>query len=219
MTTPLLQVQGLSFEYPERSLFKHWSHDFSPGLTWLRDANADGYGSGKTSLLRLLATELTPAAGRLLALGVDASLDPLGYRRQLVWCGADLHSVAHLTPDGYISRLAGQHPAMDLAALPALLQSLEVDALGHKTIDQLSTGTRRKLAVAVALVSRAPVLLLDEPLAGVDQRSAKLICSRLAALARDGQHLLVVASHADLGEASDIAVRLDLPTGSGTTAY
>ena len=51
---PLLHVAGLSFSYPQRHVFTHWSHDFSGGLTWIRGSN----GSGKSTLCSVLAVAL-----------------------------------------------------------------------------------------------------------------------------------------------------------------
>jgi ABC-type multidrug transport system ATPase subunit len=213
----LLTVTDLGFAYPGRWVFAGWSHAFAPGLTWLRGDN----GCGKSTLLKLLAGALTPAAGRLVAAGADAEPSPLDYRRQVFWCGPDPIAFGHLRPPEWYAFLAGLYPAFDHAALPGQLQALGLEGHLHKRIDQLSTGTGRKVAVAAALVVGAPVVLIDEPLVGLDRASIRHVQAALAQAARAAKppaspRAWIVTSHEPLGEAEALAQRLDLaPAGMG----
>lgn len=204
MTTAPLAVDGLVFGYPGRPLFDGWSQRFSPGLTWVRGPN----GCGKSTLLKLLAGALEPLAGQRRAAGVDAALDPLGYRRHVFWCGQEPIAFQHLTPDEYTAFIAGLYPALDLAALPPLFDALGLAAHRRQRLDTLSTGTGRKVAVALALAAGTPVTLIDEPLAGVDQGSIAVVLQALAARAREPGRGWIVTSHEDLGPAGALAAPL-----------
>jgi ABC-type multidrug transport system ATPase subunit len=203
---PRLVAEQLGFAYPGRPLLTGWSHTFGPGLTWVRGAN----GCGKSTLLRLLGGALVPQAGRLLACGMDAARQPEHYRRAVYWCGPGPIAFDHLRPAEYFAFLAGLYPTMDLGALHPLVEALGLAPFMPKRMDQLSTGTGRKVAVAAALVVGAPVVLIDEPLAAVDLRSQRHLQQQLARLAARPDRVLVVTSHEGLGEAEALAQVLDL---------
>ena len=213
MTQPMdpgLRVHALSFWYPGRPLFDGFDQHFSPGLTWVRGAN----GCGKSTLLRLLGGALEPVAGQRWVDGVEAAADPLAYRRAVFWCGPDGVAFDHLSPSEYFGFLAGLYPAFDRAALQVLVADLGLAPWLGTRIRALSTGTQRKVAVAAALCSGARVLLLDEPLAGLDRDALACVRQHLATLAARQQQVLVVTSHDGLGDAAQALARtlaLDLP--------
>ncbi len=206
MTAALLSAEGLSFGWPGRPLFQRWSHAFGPGLTWVQGGN----GSGKTTLLKLLAGALAPAAGVLHCQGIAAHEAPLDYRRQVFWSGAEPIAFGHLKPAEYFDFIAGLYPTLQPQALPAWVEALGLTPFLGRRIDQLSTGSGRKTGLAAALAVGTPVLLLDEPLAALDMRSARVVSQALAALADDRSRCCIVTSHEPLGSAEDRAQRLDL---------
>ena len=205
-----LEVQDLSFWYPGRPLWAGWSHCFEPGLTWVRGAN----GSGKSTLLRLLAGAETPAAGTLRIGMAEAAAQPEDYRRQLFWCGPDRPAFEHLRPAEYFGFLASLYPTMDLAAVPTLVERLGLAPFMARRLDQLSTGSSRKVSVIAALCVGTPVVLLDEPLAALDTRSVATVLSLLVEAARSRRQTWIVTSHEALGEATAHAALLDLPAPS-----
>lgn len=113
--SPGLQVQGLSFGYPHRVLFDHFHATLSPGLTLVRGDES----CGKTTLLRLLAGELAPQAGRLVLAGLDRQTAPEAYRSQVFWVDPRSDALNELTARGWYARLLQQHAAWDAAALEA----------------------------------------------------------------------------------------------------
>jgi ABC-type multidrug transport system ATPase subunit len=202
-----LVVGQLAFWYPGRPLWAGWSYRFAPGLTWVRGAN----GSGKSTLLRLLAGALAPATGSLTVGAAEAAAQPEAYRRQVFWCGPDRVAFDHLRPAEYFGFLAGLYPTLDLAAIPALVQALGLAPFMDRQLDQLSTGSGRKVAVVAALCAHTPVVLLDEPLAALDARSAAEVRAHLAKAAQARRQTWIVTSHEALGEAAEHATVLDLP--------
>ena len=203
---PLLHVAGLSFSYPQRHVFTHWSHDFSGGLTWIRGSN----GSGKSTLLKLLAGALAPLTGSIAALGIDIQSQPLAYRRQVFWCGPGPVVFDHLTPTEYFGFMASLYPQHDAQALAQHVEGFALAPFVHSPLATLSTGTQRKVWIAMALSAGTSVTLLDEPLNALDAASAAHLRSCLAQAAQNPDRACLVASHEDLGAATAQAHLLDL---------
>lgn len=202
----LLVASGLHFAWPGRALFNGWSFAFETGLTWVRGEN----GCGKSTLLQLLAGALEPAAGTLHCQGVDARQAPQDYRRRVFWCSPGAPAFGHLCPPEYLSFLAGLYPTMDLDAAPAVLDALGLVPHLGKRIDQLSTGSGRKVALAAALLADTPVVLLDEPLAALDAASVRFVREWLASEAHERRAAMIVTSHEPLGEAGEHAAVIEL---------
>jgi ABC-type multidrug transport system ATPase subunit len=202
----VLQVEGLSFSYPGRHVFLHWSMDFAPGLTWIRGSN----GSGKSTLLKLLAGALPPLTGRLRVRGIDEALRPLDYRREVFWCGPAAIPFDHLRPTEYFGFLRTLYPRFDAGAIGAHVEGLGLKPFLHKRLGELSTGTQRKVWLAAALVAGSAVVLLDEPLSALDSSSMRYTLDQIELAAAETERSWIVASHESLGNAGDRAVVVSL---------
>ena len=210
MTVPqyraLLQVRELSFSYPGRHVFTHWSCDFGPGSTGVRGSN----GSGKSTLLRLLGGALPPLTGSLQVRGIDIAMAGLDYRREVFWCGPGAIAFEHLLPLEYFAFMAGLYPRFDFAAAQKTALQLGLQPFLRKRLSALSTGSQRKVWLSAALHAGTSVVLLDEPLNALDRDSLRTVRAALAACAADAHNAWIVVSHEALGEAETSAVTLDL---------
>lgn len=124
-------------------------------------------GSGKSSLLRLLATLLIPASGRLLWGGVPVSADIARYRAAIDYVGHLDATKPALTP----REMLGFWAALRGTAMPAIDAALDAFGLGAVAdwpCRWLSAGQRRRLALARLVAAPAPIWLLDEPAAALD---------------------------------------------------
>jgi heme exporter protein A len=124
-------------------------------------------GSGKSSLLRLLAGLLAPAAGRLLWGGVPISRDPGAYRAALHYVGHLDATKPALTPRetlGYWAALRG----VAAPATEAALAAFGLATVADRPCRWLSAGQRRRLALARLIAAPAPLWLLDEPTGALD---------------------------------------------------
>jgi heme exporter protein A len=153
-------------------------------------------GSGKSSLLRLLATLLAPAAGRLLWQGSPVAQDDAGYRTAL-------HYVGHL--DGLKPSLTGLEMLGFWAALRGVPAPAAEPALAAFGLDDvvnfpcrwLSAGQRRRLALARLVAAPAPIWLLDEPTAALDaDGEARLVAAIAEHRAAGGR--VAIATHQPL---------------------
>ncbi len=189
--SPLLQVQGLAFSHPDRPVFSGWSATVHAGATLV----CGGESSGKTTLLRLLAAELQPAVGSLRLGGVALADAPQAYRRQVFWADPRSPAMDALVAQAWLQGLPAQYPGWNAQALAAHLDGFGLHAHLDKGFYMLSTGTRRKLLMAAALASGAPLTLIDEPVAGLDRASLRYLCQALADTAQAPDRALVVAHY------------------------
>lgn len=202
----VLRIEDLSFSYPGRHVFTAWCAELRPGLTWLRGPN----GSGKSTLLQLLAGALPPLTGRLRVNGIDQQAEPLGYRREVFWCGPAGIAFDHLRPDEYFGFIAGLYPRLDATALARHVDGLGLEPYRGQALAALSTGTQRKVALATALAVGSAVVLLDEPFNALDTASLTYLRSALAQAA-DGAQAWLIASHEALPGVQTVVLDLAAP--------
>jgi len=178
-------------------------------------------GTGKSTLLRILATLLRPTSGALRITGLDALKEPAAVRGAIdmvghgTWIYEDLTAIENLR---FWSVMGGHDAAR--ARLRAALESVELDTVAECRARIFSAGMKRRLALARVLLGRARLLLLDEPFTGLDRAGRKWLGEFLMSFkARGGA--FVVATHsfdAGLGVADRIAIlaggrlALDRPT-------
>jgi len=188
----VLQVQGLGFAYPKQSaLFSDWSMALAPGVTWLGGDES----TGKTTLLRLLAGELSAQQGSLRVNGVALAEQATAYRSQVAWVDPRTQAFDALAPQAYWERLRSQYPNWNAALLEDLIDGLALAPHLAKTLTMLSTGTKRKVFLAGTLASGAAVTLLDEPFAALDKASIELLLELLQEAATHPSRAWVVADY------------------------
>ena len=171
---PVLQVRRLCFAYPgQAALFADWQADLPSGLTLLEGD------SGKTTLMRLLAGELTADAGELTLEGVRLDAEPTSYRQRCCWFDPRDPAWDAMTPAEMMTAQREQHPGLDLAAWQRHLAGFELTPHLAKPMFALSTGSRRKAGLAAALATGAALTLLDEPCAGLDPPSLAYLARAL----------------------------------------
>ena len=163
-------------------------------------------GSGKSSLLRLLATLLDPAAGRLSWGGVAVADDAAAYR-------AAVHYIGHLDatkPTLTAREMLGFWATQRGAAAPAVdaaLAAFGLQALADWPCRWLSAGQRRRLALARLIVAPAPIWLLDEPTAALDaDGEARLVATITKHRAAGGRVALATHQPIAVPEAAHIAL-------------
>jgi len=204
-STPVLTVRGLCFAYaPDQApLFTDWSADLLPGITRIEGE------SGKTTLLRLLAGELR-GRGDLNLLGTRLDSDEAAYRLAVCWFDPRDAAFDALTPEGLMQALRPRFPALDTAAWQRHLRGLDLEQHLHKQLYMLSTGSRRKAGLAVALSAGCALTLLDEPTGGLDAPSLAYLEDALTEAAQHPQRATVLVCSRGL-EALPLAgtIRLD----------
>ncbi|WP_242394904.1 ATP-binding cassette domain-containing protein [Anaeromyxobacter oryzisoli] len=163
-------------------------------------------GAGKSTLLRLLAGEEQPARGAIdrLGLGLHAAAEELAGRVGLVSPELQArHRVDALAGDVVASGfqgsigLAAPPSAAELEAARRAASRLGIAALLRRHVHSLSYGELRKVLLARALAPAPDVLLLDEPLAGLDRGARRDVLALLDVLRAEGTAVIAVSHHAD----------------------
>jgi heme ABC exporter ATP-binding subunit CcmA len=158
-------------------------------------------GAGKTSLLRACAGLLPVASGTAEVLGVDLRRDRRAVRRRVGLLGHTGFLYDDLTVEDNV-RFAVKAAGRDVAAVEPALVRLGLDGrLRRVAAGRLSTGQRRRTALAVVLARDAELWLLDEPHAGLDANGRQVIDEVIAEAAARGCAVLL-ASHEPLDFAS-----------------
>ena len=171
-------------------------------------------GSGKSSLLRLFATLLAPALGRLSWGGVPVGRDLARYRALVHYVGHLDATKPALSPREMLGFWAALRGTAEPAIEPALA-AFGLGAIADRPCRWLSAGQRRRLALARLVAAPAPIWLLDEPNAALDidgeARLATLIAEHRAAGGRVAiaTHQPIVLSDATIIVLDDLAVSAD----------
>ena len=191
---PLLRAEGLCFGYPQHTVFQDWSVDVGAGATLV----LGGEGSGKTALLRLLAGAVAADAGTLVLAGVSWAQAPQAYQRQVFWQDPRSDALDALVPQTWFETLRPQYSGWSDAALAAHIEGFALAPHLGKALHQLSVGSKRKVLMAAALASGAPLTLIDEPVAGLDKPSIQYLARALTSVAAQPGRLVVVAHYETL---------------------
>jgi ABC-2 type transport system ATP-binding protein len=139
-------------------------------------------GAGKTTTLRMVAGLLRPDAGSIRVGGIDALADPVGAKQIMAWISDEPMIYDKLTPREYLEFVAGLWgiaPDVAEARAQELLSWLDLTGQANERCEGFSKGMRQKVALAGALVHEPRVIILDEPLTGLDAGSARQVKSVL----------------------------------------
>ncbi|WIY51810.1 ABC transporter ATP-binding protein [Devosia sp. YIM 151766] len=135
-------------------------------------------GAGKTTILRMVAGLLKPDAGAIAIFGIDALADPVGAKRLMAWVSDEPMVYDRLTPLEYLEFVAGLwqvEPDRARQAAHELIDWLGLAPHANELCGSFSKGMLQKVALAGALVHDPQLIILDEPLTGLDAGSARQV--------------------------------------------
>jgi len=166
-------------------------------------------GAGKTTMLRMLATLLPIDAGQARIFGVDVQRDPHRIRQLLGVTGQYASVVEDLTATENLwlfGRLQGLRSAEARARAKRLLEQFGLEDAANRPLSQFSGGMRRRLDLAASLITRPPLIFLDEPTTGLDPRTRGQMWETIRGLVADGCTVLLTTQYLD--EADQLAGRI-----------
>ncbi|HZS37920.1 MAG TPA: heme ABC exporter ATP-binding protein CcmA [Polyangia bacterium] len=167
-------------------------------------------GAGKSTLLRILAGLLVPSSGAVTVAGEDATRGTVELKRKIGYVAAEERGLTpHLSPREHLAFYGALYGLGRRAALERadeLLEKVGASAVARRPLRELSTGQRRRVALARGLLNAPAVLLLDEPTRGLDPAGADGLHTQLLALAAAGA-AAIVATH-DRDEARRLCTRV-----------
>ncbi|SDR48407.1 ABC-2 type transport system ATP-binding protein [Rhizobiales bacterium GAS191] len=160
-------------------------------------------GAGKTTTLRMVAGLLQPDAGTIEIFGIDAMRQPVEAKRITAWLPDEPMLYDKLDPLEYLEFIAGlwgMKAAEAERGAQELLEMLDLWPHRHERCEGFSRGMKQKVALAGALIHAPKLLMLDEPLTGLDAAIARQVKDLLTARVRAGAAIVLTTHILEVAE-------------------
>ena len=171
-------------------------------------------GAGKTTTLRMISGLVRPDEGRIRVAGIDTSAEPQRAKQPLAYIPDDpvlygkLNPMEHLE---FVSALWGIDPVTARRRAQELLERLGMWDRRHEWIETYSRGMKQKIALASALIHEPQLILLDEPLTGLDASAARLVKDMLFEFLKQGGPVILTTHILEVAER--LAERIGIMSG------
>ena len=198
-TPPALHIRGLRKTFTQRAV-DDLDLDVQAGTLY---ALLGPNGAGKTTTLRMVAGLLPPDAGTIRVFGIDTASDPIAAKRIVAWLPDDPMLYDKLTPLEYLQFVAGLWGVKaEIARERAheLLKTLDLWQHRFERCEGFSRGMKQKAALAGALIHEPRLLILDEPLTGLDAAIARQVKDLLAARVAGGATVILTTHILEVAE-------------------
>ena len=189
----MIEVENLTRQYGDRTAVN--------GISFaVRKGEIIGFlgpnGAGKSTTLRMLTGYLQPTDGAIRVGGVDAVRDPIGARRFIGYLPESVPLYKEMRVEEYLryrARLKGVARAQVAARIDHVLAQADIRDVRQRIIGQLSKGYRSRVGLADALVADPPLLVLDEPTAGLDPNQIRQVRDLIRSMA--GEKTIMLSTH------------------------
>ncbi|MBQ8634344.1 MAG: ABC transporter ATP-binding protein [Lachnospiraceae bacterium] len=189
----ILQAEGIEKAYGKRNILQNVSFELKEGeILGVAGEN----GAGKSTLLSVLATIQKPKAGKIFFCGKDISKGKRTYRRQMGYVPQEIALFEELSGKDNLKFFgkACHVPAKELDR--RIKEVCEITGFPEedlkRPVAQYSGGMRRKINIGAALLHRPKLLLLDEPVANLDEATEEQVLAALKQLAKQGTAIVYV---------------------------
>ncbi len=204
LTGPAIRVAGLEKSYKDVHVLRGVDFDVARGSIF---ALLGSNGAGKTTVVKILATTLTPDGGSATVNGFDVGTAPAHVRESISLTGQFAAVDEILTGRENLvlmARLRHQQGAGEIAE--DLLVRFQLTDAADRRVSTYSGGMRRRLDIAMSLIGDPPVIFLDEPTTGLDPESRLEVWRSITDLAGKGTTVLLTTQYLD--EAEQLADRI-----------
>jgi ABC-2 type transport system ATP-binding protein len=199
---PIIEATSISKDYDNVKALSKLDLKVLPGEIYgLLGPN----GAGKSTMIKIIAGLISPTSGNIRVMGLDPSVDPLGVKSKIGYVSENSTLYDSLTPRDFfefISSIRKTDPRLASERIKALAPVFGLDQYYDSPIATLSMGTKQKVSLIAALLHEPPLLLLDEPLNGLDARTSRIVKDIISLHAKKtggavlfSTHIMEVAEH------------------------
>ena len=167
-------------------------------------------GAGKTTTLRMLTGLLRPTAGRIVVAGTDLAEDPVAVKSIMGFIPDRPYIYEKLTAIEFLRFIAGLYrvrTADTARRIPELLGRFQLGGRGDSLVESYSHGMRQRLVMCASLLHEPQVLVVDEPMVGLDPAGARLLKAIFRSLCEDEDRTVFLSTHS-LDVAEEVCDRI-----------
>ena len=197
---PALQLQGVRKTFGAAVAVAHMDLTVQPGEFY---ALLGPNGAGKTTTLRMIAGLIKPDMGTISIFGVDTATDAIEAKRITAWLPDEPMLYDKLTPLEYLEFVAGLWAVERTTAecrAAELIDMLDLRPHRHTRCEGFSRGMKQKVALAGALIHDPRLIMLDEPLTGIDAAIARQVKDLLMDRVRNGATIILTTHILEVAE-------------------
>lgn len=191
----IVEADSISKNYGQVKALSNLNLKLAPGEIYgLLGPN----GAGKSTLIKIVAGLLAPTSGALRIMGLDPAVDPTGVKSKIGYVSESSTLYDSLTPRDFfefVSSIRKTDPELASEKIKTLIPAFGIDEYYDSPIATLSMGTKQKLSIIAALLHEPPLLLLDEPLNGLDARSSRIVKDIISLHARKNHGAVLFSTH------------------------
>lgn len=161
-------------------------------------------GAGKTTTIRMVAGVLEPSAGSIRIAGADLASEPERAKAHIGYVPDRPYLYEKLTGEEFIRFVASlweKEPGAAMERASRLLRLFDLDAWRHELVESYSHGMRQKLLITSALCHHPDLIVVDEPMVGLDPRSARILKDLLRAFVEAGGTVFLSTHTLEVAEA------------------
>ncbi len=155
-------------------------------------------GAGKTTTMKMVCGLIRPSAGRITVDGIDVTRDPLAVKARIGYVPDRPHLYERLTALEYCYFIAGLYDLPRQETITRSHELLALFGLGEKIdhlVESFSHGMKQRLVMASVLLHRPRLMIVDEPMVGLDPRGARLLKDVLRRQARENGLAVLLSTH------------------------
>ena len=155
-------------------------------------------GAGKTTTMKMICGIVRPTRGRIFVDGFDVSKDPLAVKARLGYVPDRPHLYERLTAEEYMYFIAGLFKIPKQTGIKKTRELLELFGLGHvqtHLIESFSHGMKQRLVMASVFLHEPKLMIVDEPMVGLDPRGARLLKDVLRQQAQERGLAILLSTH------------------------
>ncbi|NNN05322.1 MAG: ABC transporter ATP-binding protein [Elusimicrobia bacterium] len=196
----MIEIEGLVKRFGEHTAVAGLDLTVAPGEIF---GFLGPNGAGKTTTVKLITGLLKPTAGRVRVVGHDVAEDPIAAKRAMGLVPDEPFVYPKLTGAEYlrfVGELYGARLDEMKRRVPELLEMFELGPWGGELLESYSHGMRQKLVLAGILLHEPKVLVLDEPMVGLDPKSGRLVKDIFRRLARRGTTIFMCTHVLEIAE-------------------